>query len=525
MLAARAWITSAAMSETTSFPASSLWRDAQFALWNALKIGGSLLATWTVALAVRFVLPRLLGPERFGVYNFSEAFAASFFVLGSLGIETYVQKELPVRPGHASDFFGGVLLLRLTLGAALLAVMAAILHLGSRPPEVRLMVYLFGVGQLLFVGNATFSAMLHARGTVDGLSIATVLAKLLWGAGILLALTSGVGLIGLAAAFALAEAVKAAALLSLCRRHLSLRVRLDLGATRAVVARSLPFFVITLSITLFSKLDDTLIGFLANDREVGWYGVASNLSQLALLMTPLIGSVLLPLLSRVAARSPGELEQVLRRSLEVILMVAIPASLALGLGADVWVRIVGGPDYAPAVLALRVLSPVFVLTYVAILCSDCLYVTGQSWRVTWICLGGVAVNASLNVGLIRPLLDALGPGGAGVAGALATIGSELFTCALLVRAIGRRVLDARLFSTIARLLLVCGAVIALDFVCAPLGPARLALDAAAYCALAVLFRAVRIDEIRDFAALARVKDLRAAPGEAARSVPTATERG
>src|SRR5438552_12516001 len=98
------------MSESTSLPAGAhLWRDAQLALWNALKIGGSLLATWTVALAVRFLLPRLLGPAGYGVYSFSEAFAIAFFVLASLGVETYVQKEIPVHPDHASDFFGGIL--------------------------------------------------------------------------------------------------------------------------------------------------------------------------------------------------------------------------------------------------------------------------------------------------------------------------------------------------------------------------------------------------------------------------------
>src|SRR3954454_16656393 len=91
------------------------WTDAQLALWNAAKIDGSLLATWTVALAVRFALPRQLGPEVYGIYNFAEAFAASFFVLTTLGVETYVQKEIPLRPDHASDFIGGILALRLAL--------------------------------------------------------------------------------------------------------------------------------------------------------------------------------------------------------------------------------------------------------------------------------------------------------------------------------------------------------------------------------------------------------------------------
>src|SRR3954471_571934 len=89
--------------------------DAATALRNAIKLGGSLLATWTVALAVRFQLPRHLGPVRFGDFNFCDSFTAAFFIFLSLGIETYIQKEVSVRPKHASDFFGGVLLVRGTL--------------------------------------------------------------------------------------------------------------------------------------------------------------------------------------------------------------------------------------------------------------------------------------------------------------------------------------------------------------------------------------------------------------------------
>ena len=490
------------MSEVEITPASPL-RDFQAAFWNAIKLSASLIATWTVALGVRFVLPRLLGPEDYGVYSFAGAFAAAFFVLAALGMETYVQKEIPTRPGHASDFIGGVLLLRLGIGIALFGAMAVILRLGGRPAEVRQVVYLFAAGQLLLVCNATFSALLHARGTVDGLSIANVAGKVLWGGATVAALATHSGLIALAAAFALAELAKAAALFALCRKHLLLDLRIDTDATRRAVVASLPFFVTTLATSLFTRIDDTLLGFLANDREVGWFGLSSNLAQVAELLAPLMGAVLLPLFSRVAARSTEELTQVMRRSLEIILLFAASISVAIGLGADVWISILGGEAYAPAVPSLRLLAPVFVLTYVGMVCADYLYLLGRSWTVTAICLGGLAVNALLNASLIRPMLTALGPGGAGVGSALATCATEAFTCGMFVFAIGRKLLDARLVSALGKLALASLAAFALDRVFVHLGPARLLLDALAYCAVVAVSGAIRIDEIRRFLSQAR----------------------
>src|SRR5919202_549062 len=199
------------MSDAPTVPAatpSASWGDLHVALWNALKLGASLIGTWTVALAIRFALPRQLGPELYGVYNFAEAFAASFFVLTTLGVETYVQKEIPLRREHASDFVGGILALRLVLGAALVAAIALILHLDGRAPDIRRIVYLFAAGQVFFVANATLSALLHANGTVDGLAIVNVLSKLLWGGGMVAAIALRSGLTALAAAFMVAEALK-----------------------------------------------------------------------------------------------------------------------------------------------------------------------------------------------------------------------------------------------------------------------------------------------------------------------------
>ena len=198
-------------------------REAQLAVWNTLKLASSLMLTWGVALGVRALLPRYLGPAEYGAYSFAEAVAVTFFVFCSLGVETYVQKEIPVRPQHASEFFGGVLALRLLMAAALLAIMCSGLAATGRSREVVLAAAIFGLGQIFFVQNATFVAMLNANGTVDGMSVANVIAKASWGACIFAAVALRLDLWALAGSFLVGEALRAVALFHLCRRHLSLR--------------------------------------------------------------------------------------------------------------------------------------------------------------------------------------------------------------------------------------------------------------------------------------------------------------
>ena len=497
--------------QPTAVPAHGA-HEAQLAVWNTLKLACSLTLTWGVALSVRALLPRYLGPAQYGAYSFAEAVAMSFFVFCSLGVETYVQKEIPIRPEHASEFFGGVLALRLAMSGLLLATMCLALALTGRSHEVVLAAAIFGVGQIFFVHNATFVAMLNARGTVDGMSVVNVIAKVSWGACIFSAVALQWGLWALAASFLVGEALRSAALYHLCRRHLSLRLNLHRSHLHAALKRSAPFFVTGLALTLYSRFDVMLLSYLATAREVGWYSASSQVSNLGLMLIPLISGVCLPMFSRARRRSEAELGVTIRRSLEVILTLAIPVSLALFIGADVWIRVLGGAGFEPAARSLRVISPIFMLTYVAILSSSCLNLINRAWTVTRVCLAGIFINAGLNVLLITRLGPLLGLGGAGMGAALAAVLTEAIVCALLLSVIGRRVIDARLLRSLAKTALVCAVVYVLDLLLRPIGPWRLVVDGAAYVGLALFIGVVRVDEVRALIAQSRGGAPVAAPG-------------
>lgn len=488
--------------KTTAVSASTL-RDAQTALWNGLKVGASLLVTWGVAVAVRFVLPRHLGPEAYGAYSFAEAMALTFFVFATLGIDTYVQKEIPVRPRHASEFFASIAAARIALSAVLLACLVAFLGATGRSVEVQLVAAAFGVGQLFFVQNSTFIAMLNARGTVDGMSIANVATKITWALCILGAVYFRLGLWALAAAFVVSEALRTGILFKLCRQHLSLELRWEPRLLLPTLKRCAPFFVTTLAITLYSRIDIALVGYLSNDREVGWYSAAAMVSNLGLLMMPLISSVLLPLFTRARARSDDELRGVLHRALPAVITLSMPVSLALFLGAELWIHIIGGAEFSPAAGALRAIAPAFVLNYLAMLCASCLNLLGRAWTVTRISIAGLVINAVLNVVLIPAGIHFFGPGGGGVGAASAGVLTELFACGFMIALLRGWAISPAVVRTMVMLALSSAGVIAIDYALKGLGSGRLLIDAAAFVVLALVTGAVRPVELRTLAAQLR----------------------
>src|SRR5262249_15135626 len=162
----------------------------------------------------------------------------------------------------------------------------------------------------------------------------------------------------------------------------------------------------------------------------GWYAAASAIASLALMVAPLMNWVLNPTLARAAARSDEELFARIRGVAELILVIAIPAALFIDLGADLGVRLLFGDAFAPATLALRLLSPAYVVMYVSIVLYTALFMLGRTWTLTKIAFAGLVVNVTLNLILVRPALSWLGAGGGGAGCAVAMLGTELFVSAV-----------------------------------------------------------------------------------------------
>jgi O-antigen/teichoic acid export membrane protein len=471
--------------------------DIALAMRNALVVGLSLVATWTVALVVRLFLPRQLGPELFGQYNFADTLAANGFGFLGLGLDTYVQKEVSVRPEHASDFYGGTQLVRLLGSTVVFVSVASVAHAGGYSREVVETVLVFGTAQLFTVMASTCATLLYAARRVGRLSALNVGTKLLWAGGVGLALWRKDGLHAFAAAFLVSEAVRFFVLFRLCRKLLHLQVRVDWKHAFAVIRACVPYYMNHVAMALYAKIDVSIMGMLLPDEEVGYYSAAANISGVAMLLAPLMSWVLMPQLSRAAARGKEELLAMMRRTLEWTVVFAFPISVVLALGAELIVHTVFGVRFEPAIGALRALAPVFIVIYVAMLGATCLILLERSWTVTIVTIVSLVANASLNLLLLRPALHWLGEGGAGIGASFVTVSVESVVAVTYLVILGRDVLDGRNVSTFIKSVLITASVVVLDLALRRrLGDAaRVGIDAASFAVLSVVTRTARVGEL------------------------------
>lgn len=478
--------------------------DVATSMRNALKLGGSLVLTLGMGFGVRIALRRYLGPAVIGPVNFADAFAATAFVFLGLGIDNYIRKIVPVSLEGANRFLGTIFAVRLAMSVAVLATMGVVLTLMGQSGDVRLLVWVYGLAQLVISFNVTFASLLQSARTIDGLSTVNVVSKVVWAAGFAATMLFNLPLVGIPLSLLVSESLKLIVGFVLARKHVKLVLKIEWPTLWPVLRSAFPFYLNSVALVVVSRFDVNVLRMRAADSEIGLYSAASELAQMTFVLMPMLGGVVMPLFVRAHARGVEEYGLMLRRTLELVLTLAFPVSLAIAIGADFWVRLVLGEPYADAAWALSILGPTFLLTYTASLIATALNVTGGEWTVTVTSALSMFVNPML-VLLMVGFSQTWGPGGGGAACAMATVGTETFVLTVMFSRVGRTAMDKRLATMLIKTTLVCGVVVVVDrFVLQPLGPARLVLDGLLYAALVLGTGAVSVRETLGF-----VKEIRA----------------
>jgi O-antigen/teichoic acid export membrane protein len=470
-------------------------RETRIAIINGIKLSLSLVGTLVVAFAVRFMIPRYTGPAAFGQLNFAEAYAMSFFVFTSFGIDSYIRKEVSTRLEHANDFWAGFWLMRLGAAVIICILMAIGLHYMHKGAFEWRLAFIFALGQIAFVHNFTVTSLLHAASEVNELSFMNVISKILWGGGIWLSLYAGWAFEMVAVAFLVSESIKAVYLSGVTRRKLHLRWHVDMAATWAVVVASFPYFLNYMCHRTYEKLNVTMLSAMTNDSEVGWYAAATNIATISLLFLPILQAIIVPMAARTAKKSTESMNEIMRGAVRLVVVCGTFISLIIMLNAQTMVDHAFGSGFGESAISLRMLAPMFPLTYLAVLGAMHLIQLERIWTMIKVSVAALIINPLLNAPLIM-FGFRMGPGWAGGMSAFASICTEGANAAITFYILGEAAVDGRLWRVLFKTLLICGIVSLVHLSLESWGAWRIPLETVLYFGLAMALGALPFSEIK-----------------------------
>ena len=323
----------------------------------AFAVGGRVISAF-IGLAITALVTRHLGAELFGIYRTASAWAVLGCTLANLGLSVVCLREIS-RPGaDITRIIGTALTLRFATAAVSIVVLTLIfLHMPMRhmgdPVRLAYAVAIAGIGTMATLGNELVvtifqSVLAQRRATIAELAGGVVTLALT-----LIVIYMGGGLLGLISAATAGLIMTLLIAVVLAESIAPVRPRLDLALAGSLMVLGLPLFMSDIIGMVTLRLDTVALSLFSSPTEVGYYGVANKLREVAVKLPYMFAAFLMPLLVR-SVGDRREFNLRLSNSLVAVWVFAVSVMIAMGCFADAILHLLAGKGFAASTTVVQI---------------------------------------------------------------------------------------------------------------------------------------------------------------------------
>lgn len=370
-----------------------------------------------IGLGITVALARYFGPQDFGIYNYALAFFSIVSVPASLGLERVVVRDLSATPGASSVILGTAAMLRVI--ASVTVAFGAVATMRVIRPDDLLMQSFVGVLAigLIFQFTDVIDMWFQSCGNMKTPARVRLASLIAVSALKIAAIVAGASIIVFAWLNLLEVLVVATFLciLYLIRRQHPQKWAFSRTRAREIMRDSWPLLVAGLSVGLYMRIDQIMLGDMVGEEAIGLYSAATRLSEVWYVVPIIITTALFPEIVKTRNTDPGEYLLRLKRLYHLLVWLALGIAVTITLVAYPLVTLLYGSAYAGAVdiLVIHVWSCVAV--FLGVGSTQFLIAENLPHISLYRTLAGLVTNVALNLLLI--------PRFAGIGAAIATLTS------------------------------------------------------------------------------------------------------
>ena len=352
---------------------------------------------WVIFLA------RNLSVDKYGMYNVVVSFVAIFSFLPDLGVGIITIREIAKHKKRASKLLGEAFLLNVLLAVFTVIVAFAssyFLHIQMHFLVFISLIILFfstirSVSVFYFDGmeKMQYSAILN--GFNSFLLIAFAVIALLLFNGSLTAVFFGM-LVGTIISMSISYVV--------LYKHEKIHFTLDISRSLFLLKEGVPLGIASFAALVYSRVDVVMLSKFLGDAQAGIYSAATPFPMAAvqLLNVPFVVAVY-PTLSRLHSEDIDRFKKGILKSVGVIALWSITASIITSLSAPIVIPLIFGEKYDLAIPVLQVL--VFIVPFISLyaLLYKVLIIIHKQKNYLIISISGAVMSICFNLILIPHL--------------------------------------------------------------------------------------------------------------------------
>jgi polysaccharide transporter, PST family len=373
-----------------------------------------------VGLVVGVWVARYLGVQQYGLFNYTIAFVALFNPFATLGLDNVVIRNLVRNSSNKEQVLGTTLWLKSIGGvsSAFLAIGSIFVFHYNESLTIWLVAILStaGIFQAFDTIDFWFQSQVQSKYTVVAKNTAFIIVTLVKVALIkmqapLIAFAwmtfaeIGLGAMGLAITYKI--------------KGYSLRLwRWSFPVAKALLKDSWPLILSGVTIMIYMKIDQIMLGQMIGNNAVGIYSAASRISEVWYFIPTAIVSSVSPTIFAAKQTNEALYYQRLKQLLRLMALISVAIALPMSFLSESIIMLLFGDGYAASgpILAIHIWASFFVFMGMA---TSPWFITEN---LTHLSLGRTFIGAIINVLLNLLLIPRYG----GIGAATATVISQAF---------------------------------------------------------------------------------------------------
>lgn len=308
-----------------------------------------------ISFFVTIYVIRYLGPHNYGLLSYAVSFVGMFGFIASMGVDHIVYRELIKTPDREPEIMGSALLLRLiggTVATALAIVAAFIFHQDAIDRLLIVLVSLTLFGSTWQVITYSFQARVLAKyPAIITLTIAIILALAKIA---IIALDKGI--IFFAIVLVLESILYAVLYIAFYTRHFGsiFEWYIKKETVMEIFYNSLPLLLSTVSIIIYSRIDQVMLRHYLDAAAVGIYDAAVRLSDVWYIIPNILLGSLFPAMVNARKASDASYQSRLKHLTVLLLVLSIGVAIPVSLFSDTIIHTLYGESYSASSAVLMI---------------------------------------------------------------------------------------------------------------------------------------------------------------------------
>ena len=362
-------------------------------------------ASWLIAgrivhMILSFVIglltARYLGPSNYGLINYATAYSTFFNAFCTLGINSVIVKNLIDHPNEEGETIGTTLILRLASSFLSLCTIFAIVRvIDANEPLTILIVVLYCVG-LCFQVFDTFNYWFQSKLKSKYYAIATLISYLTASGYRAILLINGKDIRWFAVANSVDYCVVAVLLFVFYKINHGPKLSFSLKKSKELLSASCNYILSGLMIAVYGATDKLMLKQMLDEEVVGYYSLALSISTMWVFVLSAIIDSLKPTIMRYHNEDKKIYGQLNIRLYAIVFYLSLFASLGIVIVSPLFISIIYGNEYLPAVTPLRIIVWYVAFSYMGVARNIWIVCERKQRYLKYIYAGSAILNVALN---------------------------------------------------------------------------------------------------------------------------------